>query len=420
MLDDMPNVSMSLPRSKVNAALVSVGLSRSDLFDFCSGARFDIDWFDPLIDRVDVLSGLFGVTDLGLFPSQLPKSESESESESELESPHGKRVNINGGKDSSSEESESSKSESQPPATAHGPYRNGFSVSSLLLDRSDVDANSSESSPSISSHIVSVNSSPPPPQAAPALSPLSSESEILKRIIPLLDADIDATIWGERDVKGFSDSLSELLDSISKSLVKSGGGSSSLSSSDESINSLLTNLGISSSVVSSSSLGLDAHVGSPLSNQPSFGSGGPAQSQSSRPASARSFGCAWDGCPCLSGDTSCAHNMVSSASSGSDNRLPGLVESLGRVLATHTGPGTMTGRPGLPSVSVVDSKIVYRPGPSKPVSWIGKSRSDSDSDSSLEDSISSNSFRTFVMYWQRLMLARFASAGSMTPCLPVT
>ena len=56
----------------------------------------------------------------------------------------------------------------------------------------------------------------------------------------------------------------------------------------------------------------------------------------------------------------------------------------------------------------------------KPVSWIGKSRSDSDSDSSLEDSISSNSFRTFVMYWQRLMLARFASAGSMTPCLPVT
>ena len=181
MLDDMPNVSMSLPRSKVNAALVSVGLSRSDLFDFCSGARFDIDWFDPLIDRVDVLSGLFGVTDLGLFPSQLPKSESESESESELESPHGKRVNINGGKDSSSEESESSKSESQPPATAHGLYRNGFSVSSLLLDRSDVDANSSESSPSISSHIVSVNSSPPPPQAAPALSPLSLESEILKR-----------------------------------------------------------------------------------------------------------------------------------------------------------------------------------------------------------------------------------------------
>ena len=182
---------MSLPRSEVNTALASIGMSRSDLFDFWSGARLDIDWFDPRNERIDVLTGLFGVVDMGAFPSSL--SESKSESELELQCPHGNLATISGGKESSSEES--SESVSQPPATAHGPYRNGFSVSSLCLDRTDagIDSSSesmnsrlplagqSESPASISSHIVSVNFGSPVhlTLAALSLSPSSSESEVM-------------------------------------------------------------------------------------------------------------------------------------------------------------------------------------------------------------------------------------------------
>ena len=109
---------MSLPRSGIIKALLSIGLDGTSLFDFWSGSVLNLDFFDPCHERANVLTGLFGVTDMGAFPQS--SSKSKSESELELEYLRGNLATTNGGKEPSSEES--SELVSKPPAAAHGPY----------------------------------------------------------------------------------------------------------------------------------------------------------------------------------------------------------------------------------------------------------------------------------------------------------
>jgi hypothetical protein len=119
-------------------------------------------------------------------------TEPSSESKLELEYPHGNPLTINCGKESSSEES--SESVSKPPATAYGPLRKGFSVSSLCHDQSNTESSSKLldtlpqlASPndlpgSISSHIVSVNSTGPPVHMGPDAVDSPSDSSLRQDI----------------------------------------------------------------------------------------------------------------------------------------------------------------------------------------------------------------------------------------------